>query len=89
VYQYQNDSNYSWAKAAKEGLRSDTYKYSLSEHGCFQSYRYEQQAAIVADYYVASQRPWAPDLLDFMALLNQVGLGVDNRPPSVWFIGDP
>ena len=91
VYQYQNNSNYSWAKAANEGLRSDTYKYSLSEHGCFNDYRYEQQAAIVADYYAALHGSWSPALSDYEALLNPVGLGVDHSAPSPLFImgGDP
>ena len=88
VYQYQNNPNYSWRKAAMEGTRSDTYKYSLSEHGCFNDYRYEQQAAIVADYYAALQRPWSPALPDYESLLNQVGLGMNRGAPPIWFIGD-
>lgn len=89
VYQYQNDPNYSWAKAANEGLRSDTYKYSLSEHGCFKDYRYEQQAAMVAGYYAALQRSWTPALVDYEGLMNPVGLGIDHSDPSpILFMGD-
>jgi RHS repeat-associated protein len=53
VYQYQNDPNYTWVKAAIEGLRSDTYKYKLTPCKSFSDYRYEQQAQILADYYKA------------------------------------
>ena len=78
VYQYQNEPDYSWAKAAKEGLRSDTYKYNLKDHGCFNDYRYEQQAAIVADYYSALQRGSA-NVGDYENLLNPVGLGINRH----------
>lgn len=89
VYQYQNDPNYSWTKAAQEGLRSDTYKYNFSEHGCFKDYRYEQQAAMVADYHAALQRSWSPALIDYESLLNPAGLGVDRSNPSpILFMGD-
>jgi uncharacterized protein DUF4157 len=74
VYQYANESGYSWLKAAVEGLRRGTYKYNLKEHPCFTDYRYEQQAAIVADYFSALQQH-SPNLPDFEKLLNQVGLG--------------
>lgn len=78
VYQYQNEPGYSWVKAAKEGLRSDTYKYSLKEYTCFGDYRYEQQAAIVADYYTALQRG-SPNAGDYEKLLNPVGLGINRH----------
>ena len=77
VYQYQNESDYSWAKAAKEGMRSDTYKYSLSDHGCFTDFRYEQQAAIVADYYSALQQ--GSRVSGFENLLNPMGLGINRH----------
>ena len=90
VYQNQNDPNYSWTKAADEGTRSDTYNYNLNEHGCFSGYRYERQAAIVADYYVATQRVWSRDLVKYEALLNPLGLGISRRAsPNVLFLGDP
>jgi len=78
VYQYQNEPDYSWTKAAREGLRSDTYKYNLKDHGCFNDYRYEQQAAIVADYYSALQRGSA-NVGDYENLLNPVGLGINRH----------
>jgi RHS repeat-associated protein len=89
IYQYQNEPAYSWVKAAKEGTRSDTYLYGLKDHGCFSDYRYEQQAAIVADYYIALQRSWSPGLVDFERLLNPVGLGINRSSPSgILFLGD-
>ena len=75
VYQYANESGYSWVKAAKEGLKKGTYRYDLKEHSCFTEYRYEQQAAIVADYFSALQLA-SPNVPDFENLLNPVGLGV-------------
>ena len=74
VYQYQNDPSYSWVKAAKEGLKSDTYGYSLKDHSCFNEYGYEQQAAMVADYYSALQQG-LPNLSEYEQLLNEANLG--------------
>jgi len=89
VFQYQNNPDYSWTKAAREGIRSDTYNYGLGDQSCFSKYRFEQQAAMVADYYQALQLPWSPKIVDFETLLHQVGLGVDRDIAPVSMMGDP
>ncbi|WP_230427212.1 RHS repeat-associated core domain-containing protein [Collimonas humicola] len=79
IYQGQNDPNYSWIKAAAEGLKSDTYKYSLDSNKSFGDYGYEQQAAILADYYRALQQN-LPSIDDFKKMLNPKGLGQKDCP---------
>jgi hypothetical protein len=74
VYQYQNNQNYSWIKAAAEGLRSDTYDYTLDANKPFTDYRYEQQASILADYYKATVTG-SPQISTFEAILGPQGLG--------------
>jgi len=74
IYQYQNYPEYSWIKAAAEGLRSDTYKYSLIEGKTFGSYRYEQQAEILADYFIALQKS-SSQREKLAGLLIPIGLG--------------
>jgi RHS repeat-associated protein len=74
VYQHQNDPNYSWDKAAAEGLRSDTYEYSLDTSRSFSSYRYEQQATILADYYRAAITN-SSQVSAFETILGPAGLG--------------
>lgn len=77
VFQHQNEPGYSYRKAFDEWVKYGSkheYDYSLSEHACFYDYRYEQQAAIVHDYYAALAQ--GGGVSGFESLLNPVGLGV-------------
>ena len=74
VYQYQNMLSYSWVKAAAEGLRSDTYQYTLDTSKSFTEYRYEQQAKILGDYYKATTTG-SSLVSQFESILAPQGLG--------------
>lgn len=52
VWQHQT-TDYWWAKAIPEHLKfgKDVYKYKLENDKQFGTYRYEQQAEIMADYF--------------------------------------
>jgi len=54
VWQYQNVSSLTTVKAALEHLGSDPYKYSLDGRS-FNQYGFEQQGAILSDFYRYSQ----------------------------------
>ncbi|WP_157198245.1 hypothetical protein [Methylomonas sp. DH-1] len=75
IYQYKNNPDYSWVEAVAEGLRSDTYKYSLNPGMSFDDYRYEQQARILQDYYIAMKRN-SSSLGQFQKILNPKGFGM-------------
>ncbi|HTV83817.1 MAG TPA: RHS repeat-associated core domain-containing protein [Dyella sp.] len=80
IFQHQNEPGYTYGKAMRETWKygKHVYDYSLTEHKCFTDYRYEQQAAIVHDYFVALHQG-TPDLSGFENLLGPMGLGMNHN----------
>jgi hypothetical protein len=60
-----------------DGIRPDTYKYEIVPNKTFGDYRYEQQAAILADYYLAKYKD-GTNLSGLEKLLFPENLGAKN-----------